>query len=304
MYLALAAVFKEESIYIREWAMKLFCKTNQIRRTQTLGRGRNIEVIEVEVGKHRMSLANSGHFVRKQADTILTRQSVALLWMQLMGPGDLIDVGANIGIISLLAAKSGRSVLSIEPGALNFAELTTNIALNNLGHCINAINVAANDRQEIVRMGLSNMDPGRAGISIHSDPKMGYHYCSSTTVDHMAEAIPGDYRHLKIDVDGLEDVVLRGSSKTLEVVDSVLLECNYSMPSNIRAASIMRGSGWICSELQKRFTCHGIISSEQVSSRARSGEGIVDLIWYKRQDQLDHLDDLLSKYTKLTGMTF
>ena len=47
-----------------------------------------------------------------------------------------MDIGANIGIYSLYAAKRGHKVVAFEPESQNFALLQRNISLNNLDNYI------------------------------------------------------------------------------------------------------------------------------------------------------------------------
>jgi FkbM family methyltransferase len=53
----------------------------------------------------------------------------------------VIDVGANIGCISLLAASRGAIVFAFEPAAINYETLAHNITLNNLSDKIHYFNI-------------------------------------------------------------------------------------------------------------------------------------------------------------------
>lgn len=56
--------------------------------------------------------------------------------------GVVIDIGANIGSFSIIAASSARKVFAYEPEPHNFSLLKKNIALNELENKITAFNLA------------------------------------------------------------------------------------------------------------------------------------------------------------------
>jgi 31-O-methyltransferase len=64
-------------------------------------------------------------------------------------PGDVIlDVGANIGVFSLFAAKQGARVYTFEPMPSTFAILELNVRLHGLENVIKARNIGLSDRKE------------------------------------------------------------------------------------------------------------------------------------------------------------
>ena len=71
------------------------------------------------------------------------------LVLNLLQPGDVfVDVGANIGYFSVLAASrvgAGGSVIAFEPDPENYRLLCANAELNGLAHSITAVNAALSD---------------------------------------------------------------------------------------------------------------------------------------------------------------
>ena len=68
----------------------------------------------------------------------------------------LMDVGANIGLYSIYAAKKNiKGVLSIEPESQNFAILNKNIYLNNLSNKITTLNIGFSDKNGIEKTAKS-----------------------------------------------------------------------------------------------------------------------------------------------------
>jgi 31-O-methyltransferase len=66
-----------------------------------------------------------------------------------VSPGDVIlDVGANIGVFSLFAAKQGARIYAFEPIPSTFAVLELNVRSHDLESVIKARNIGLSDRKE------------------------------------------------------------------------------------------------------------------------------------------------------------
>jgi FkbM family methyltransferase len=148
-------------------------------------------------------------------------------FLHVLRPGDLfIDCGANIGSYSVLAgAHCGSDVLSIEALPDTFQKLQNNFRINNSNGEIELKNVAC----------------GATAGSIHFT-------ADKDTMNHVAQKadrntievpmvrldslIPNDNRNkfLKIDVEGFETEVLKGSSRLLEseTLKAIVIELNGS----------------------------------------------------------------------------
>jgi FkbM family methyltransferase len=143
---------------------------------------------------------------------------VADAFRRLLSPGDVcMDVGANIGYLTLLAAKlvgpTGH-VYAIEPAAGAFAALETNVALNDLRN-VTALQVAAGAAE-----GEATLDDRPWGQSLHSyirresesrEPRVAG---TPVRVEPIAALVRpehiGRLRLVKIDVEGYDLEVLRG----------------------------------------------------------------------------------------------
>jgi FkbM family methyltransferase len=164
-----------------------------------------------------------------RAETYATKGPDTLAWIdRSFRPGDVIyDIGANIGQYSLYAAKRLRGqcqVFALEPEALNFAKLNRNIVLNELTDCITAYCLAVADQTELGSLYVQTFAPGAA---LHAWGKPETQGEKAFTPQHrqgvMAvslDDLTGRFglpvpQHMKIDVDGLEDLIVAGAERTL-----------------------------------------------------------------------------------------
>lgn len=127
------------------------------------------------------------------------------VWQQRLRPGDLfLDIGANIGIYTILALDLGAEVIAVEPNARNAQRLRDNIALN--GYAATVLEAAVSS------------EPGTVRITTHLDSynhlvTEGGAEVAATTLDDLL----GDRTAagVKIDVEGAERLVLEGASRAL-----------------------------------------------------------------------------------------
>jgi len=143
-------------------------------------------------------------------------------------PDDAVlwDIGANIGLYSLLGAKRGLSVLAFEPSASSFAAMVRNIEINGFDDRISAYCLAFAGETSLVTL---NMASTVAGHSMHSIEARegGFRQAvpGFTVDDFMAHFAPPPPDAIKLDVDGIEPAILNGARATLFThVREVLVE--------------------------------------------------------------------------------
>jgi len=132
--------------------------------------------------------------------------------MHFLRPEDLfIDVGANVGAYTVLAAGVSRSkAISFEPGSLAFGYLKQNVKLNDLEDKVTYFNTALGSEDGILKftegLGTENY------ICLDGD-SVGKTEVKVTTLDQALEGLSPTL--MKIDVEGFETKVLAGGQKTL-----------------------------------------------------------------------------------------
>ena len=137
-----------------------------------------------------------------------------------LGPdGVLVDVGANIGLFSLKGAHlvgPGGLVLAVEPGAVSFARLLANLALNTLPQ-LHPVQAALSNREgEMALYHIPLGDDPQAFSLLSDGGQVASEVVRVTTLDMLA-ATHGLTRLdcIKIDVEGAEPMVIAGGHATL-----------------------------------------------------------------------------------------
>jgi FkbM family methyltransferase len=144
---------------------------------------------------------------------------VTCLMSAMLRPGmNVVDVGANLGFYTLLAAnavrESGR-VWSFEPEPHNFQLLMKSINANNFNN-VQPVQTALSDDPGIEKLYLAPTSEPNAH-TLSQDRGMGSLEIQSTSLDEFLQANgTGRVDLLKVHVFGDEPIVLRGSRRVLQ----------------------------------------------------------------------------------------
>ena len=172
-----------------------------------------------------------------RAATFASKEPETLEWIDAMPDGAVLwDVGANIGLYSAYAAKKRNSrVWAFEPSVFNLELLARNIHLNGLTDQICIVPLALSDCLATNSMRMTTTEWGGAMSTFGLD--FGWNgeairqvfefrtigLSIDDAVQRLGIPMP-DY--VKMDVDGLEHVILRGGTSVLTQVSGVLIEVN------------------------------------------------------------------------------
>ena len=210
----------------------------------------NLPVLKFEHNGREMLYAIANDHTAWRVKSILTKEPDTIAWIDGMPEGDtLIDIGANMGIYTIYAAKRGLKVIAFEPEAQNYALLTRSIMINELD--VPAYCLALSDEFKADSLYLSAFLPGGSCHTFGADwnhrlqarerpvgpLKQG---CVAMPLDMLG--IKAD--HIKIDVDGLEHKVIAGAVKTISKAKSVLIEINQNLTEHKTLVSYMQNIGF------------------------------------------------------------
>jgi FkbM family methyltransferase len=140
------------------------------------------------------------------------------------------DVGANIGLFSILAAYNGaKEVYAFEPVRETFEILQKNVQVNGLGNVIRPINKAIGEKNYATEISY-----GYAGDSCaHIDSNEGEGKKETIQVVTLDDALAGKKLGLmKIDTEGYEKNVLLGAKNLLATLKPVIYMSAYHKPED------------------------------------------------------------------------
>jgi FkbM family methyltransferase len=138
--------------------------------------------------------------------------------------GHVLDVGANTGFYSILAAhtRPGSPVTAFEPFPPVIEHLRTNLRLNGVRRQVTVVGQAVGSKVGTTTLYVPLQDHGLVETSCTMNPEFKDSYSASfdvplTTIDHaLAGSALGPVSVVKIDVESLEHEVLAGAMATLE----------------------------------------------------------------------------------------
>lgn len=186
-----------------------------------------------------------------RAQTLNTKEPCTLEWINTFQPNDVLwDVGANVGVFSLYAAvMKGVKVFAFEPESANFKVLNENIRANKVQNNITAFCIAVANKHTFGKLYLNTIETGASG---HQFDKIGTNNppygqgCVSFTLDMLQQQL-GMPTHIKIDVDGIEPLVIEGGLDiVIPNVKTLLIELNERDKKRflVKEMLIDRGFTW------------------------------------------------------------
>jgi FkbM family methyltransferase len=184
-----------------------------------------------------LTFAVPNSLTRFRVSTFSTKEPETLEWIDGISAASVVwDVGANVGLYSCYAAKArGCRVIAFEPSIFNLELLARNISLNRLTGRITVVPLPLSEALSVGTLNLSTTEWGGALSSFGQDyghdgrplhavfryPTIGL--SMSHAVDQLGIPLP-DY--IKMDVDGIEHLILKGGAAVLKNVKGMLIEIN------------------------------------------------------------------------------
>jgi len=172
-----------------------------------------------------------------------TKEPETLLWIDGFKENEVFwDIGSNVGLYSCYAGMKNINVFSFEPSVFNLEILAKNIFKNKLENRVTIIPIALSDDNKIQLFNMSNVNYGGAmsGLSenIYDQDanllKKIFKYKLLTIGGKKFRELWNLQKpdHIKIDVDGIEYLILKNLDGTLENTKSILVEVDRKFNSN------------------------------------------------------------------------
>ena len=178
-----------------------------------------------------------------RVDTYFSKEPETLEWIDSFQEKENLifwDIGANIGLYSIYnSLKHPKSTtIAFEPSSSNLRVLTRNISINNLEKNIKVVPIPLTNKENI----FQEMNEGQfvEGGALNSfgekfdfegkefKPTMKYNLLGTTINYFLENSILDIPDYIKIDVDGIEHLILEGGDKFLndKKVKSLSIEIN------------------------------------------------------------------------------
>ena len=198
---------------------------------------------EILISNKKTKFFSPNSIIKWRLETFFTKETETLQWIDnFSGKKEIIfwDIGANIGIYSIYAAQKHDNIkiIAFEPSTNNLRTLSRNIYLNDLTEKVIISQIALSDKKnKYLTMRESNFIEGSAESAFGVDTdyegnkfitKNKYKILGNTINDLLGNEILEIPNYIKIDVDGVEHLVLRGANKFLKDkrIKSISVELN------------------------------------------------------------------------------
>lgn len=221
-----------------------------------------------------------------RAQTIFNKEPITISWIRSFKKNKcMFDIGANVGIYSIYAAKTRLvNVYAFEPESNNFQNLMQNININNLNTSVIPFPIGISDTTEFSKLQISSFEPGSSHHTVGKN-HLDHNTLSiikskltqgifSTTIDDLCFKwnlpIPS---YLKIDVDGIENKIIDKAKNVLKDsnLQSVLIEINENRNEDINIVKLLLKIGF------------NYDKSQVADARRKSGshKGYAEYLFYK-----------------------
>ena len=226
------------------------------------------EILQTAMAEtHAIKRGNNTYFfsiasplLRLRAETFLTKEPETLEWIDRMSEGSVLwDIGANVGTYSVYAAVSKRAtVIAFEPSLFNLEFLARNINLNEVADRVSIVPLPLSNKTQLGEMRITSLDWGGALSTFgetydgNGDPIkqiFGYKIVGLTADSARDFFTLPQPDFIKLDVDGIEALVLAGGEKILSKAQTVLVEVNDDFDSQAKTCqALLKKHGFMLKE--------------------------------------------------------
>ena len=197
-----------------------------------------------------------------RVDTYFSKEPETLEWIDSFEKKENLifwDIGANIGLYSIYnSLKNPKSTtIAFEPSSSNLRVLTRNISINNLEKNIKVVPIPLTNKENIFQeMNEGHFIEGGALNTFGEkynfegkefEPTMKYNLLGTTMNYFIENSILDIPDYIKIDVDGIEHLILEGGDKFLndKKVKSLSIEINQNFKEQYdKALNLMNKYGF------------------------------------------------------------
>mgnify|MGYP001177126951 CR=1 FL=1 len=217
---------------------------------------------DIEIFKKKIKFFTPNSISKWRVDTFFTKEPETLEWIDgFDGKNKIVfwDIGANIGLYSIYAAikHNNIKVISFEPSTSNLRLLSRNISVNKLEDKVLINQMPLSDKEnQYQTMNEPEFSEGHSmntfGKNLDFEgktfsPKNNYKIIG-TSINYLIKNNILDFpNYIKIDVDGIEHIILRGARDILSDIrlKSIALELNEEHQDQFREVQeLMKNSNF------------------------------------------------------------
>tara|TARA_A100001015_G_C14967861_1_gene703791 strand:- start:376 stop:1194 length:819 start_codon:yes stop_codon:yes gene_type:complete len=202
--------------------------------------------IEIVHGELKLIFYTPNRLCYWRAKTFLSKEPETIDWIDEFKENEIFwDIGSNIGLYSCYAASKKINVISFEPSVFNLEILAKNIFKNRLENKITIVPLALSNTTGIKNFNMSSTEQGGAMSSlaeklfnqdgIEIKKIFNYNLLSiepKTICSLMNFKSP---HHIKIDVDGIEHLIVSSLDGILHNTKSILVEVDQKFMNNLKS---------------------------------------------------------------------
>jgi FkbM family methyltransferase len=167
-------------------------------------------------------------------------------------PFTFIDIGANQGLYSLIAAKNPacHGAIAFEPVSATFATLEYNIAANGLTQKIHPLRLAISDQSGPLTISIPDGHSGMASLVTSSDRQSAKHRAEiieAVTAAELDDLLASNGSLIiKVDVEGQELAVIRQllKSSIAPRIEAIFYEIDTRWSDSAMIAQLLRDAGF------------------------------------------------------------
>ena len=206
---------------------------------------------KLKINNKMINFFTPNEIIQYRIETYFSKEPETLEWIDnFIEKENLIfwDIGANIGLYSIYAATKHNKlkIFAFEPSTNNLAILTRNIHINDLSESITVNQFPLTNKNNVFMMMRENEFNEGGGLHTFGEKTnfegkeffgQNNYKIYGTSIDYLLEEkileVP-DY--IKIDVDGIEHLILQGAQKFLgdKKIKSISIELNERFDTQIK----------------------------------------------------------------------
>ena len=193
-----------------------------------------------EVNKKKLNFFIPTDIAHTRVQSLFAKEPETINWIDNFKDKSIFwDIGANIGIYSIYAASKFKNlkIISFEPSTSNTRTLSRNISINNFDNQIKIFPIALCEKENILsKFSENKFCEGWSGSTfdnntdfegkklIKKNIKNNYQILGTSINQLLKQKILEIPNYIKIDVDGIEHLILKGGINALSTSKSILIE--------------------------------------------------------------------------------